>query len=63
MVHGDWPGLTEAALYQGRDLMPTSDVRAQAAAVMQGLFGLSREVLEGTVFPGLDMGGAGRLVL
>ena len=43
--------------------MPTSDVRAQAAAVMQGLFGLSREVLEGTVFPGLDMGGAGRLVL
>ena len=63
MVHGDWPGLSEAALYQGRDLMPTSDVRAQAAAVMQGLFGLSREVLEGTVFPGLDMGGAGRLVL
>lgn len=62
-VHGIWPGLSEAALYQRRDLMPTSDVRAQAAAVMQGLFGLPRDLLEGTVFPGLDMRDAMRLVL
>lgn len=55
-VHGRWPGLAEADLYQRRDLMPTSDVRAQAAWVMRGLFGLPREVLEGTVFPGLDLG-------
>lgn len=62
-VLGDWPGLSEAALFDRRDLMPTSDVRAQAAAVMQGLFGLPRDLLEDTVFPGLDMGGAARLVL
>ncbi|WP_407495184.1 DUF1501 domain-containing protein [Pseudooceanicola sp. MF1-13] len=55
-VHGRWPGLAEADLYDRRDLMPTSDVRAQAAWVMRGLFGLSRDVLEGTVFPGLDLG-------
>jgi len=52
-VLGDWPGLSEAALYQRRDLMPTSDVRAWAAGVLGGLYGLDRAVLEGTVFPGL----------
>jgi uncharacterized protein (DUF1501 family) len=55
-VHGAWPGLAEGALYAGRDLMPTADVRAVAAWTMRGLFGLERGVLEGAVFPGLDMG-------
>jgi len=54
-VHGLWPGLDEAALYQARDLMPTRDVRAHAAWALHGLMGLSRSDLEGTVFPGLDM--------
>ncbi|MGR3365894.1 DUF1501 domain-containing protein [Sagittula sp.] len=62
-VHGRWPGLAEANLYQRRDLMPLSDVRLHAAGVMQGLFGLSRDVLEGSVFPGLDMTAPSRLVL
>ena len=39
-VIADWPGLDEAALYDRRDLMPTRDVRAHAAWVMRGLFGL-----------------------
>ena len=52
----DWPGLAEADLYQGRDLMPTRDVRAHAAWAMRGLFGLDRAILEQAVFPGLDMG-------
>jgi len=56
-VYGDWPGLDEAALYQRRDLMPTGDVRAQAAWALHALFGTERGVLERTVFPGLDMGG------
>ncbi len=56
-VFGDWPGLEEAALYDRRDLMPTSDVRAWAAWTMRGLFGLERGVLEKAVFPGLQMGG------
>lgn len=56
-VHGRWPGLSEAALYEGRDLMPTRDLRAHAAWVLHALAGLSRSDLEGVVFPGLDMGG------
>jgi uncharacterized protein (DUF1501 family) len=55
-VLADWPGLAEDALYAGRDLKPTRDLRAHASWVMRGLYGLSRDVLEASVFPGLDMG-------
>ena len=55
-VLGDWPGLTEADLYDRRDLMPTRDLRAHAGWVMRGLFGLDRAAIEGGVFPGLDLG-------
>ena len=54
-VHGRWPGLAEADLYDRRDLMPTSDVRDWAAQAMAGLFGLDRTVLEQAIFPGLTM--------
>ena len=54
-VAGDWPGLDD--LYTDRDLLPTRDVRAHAAWVMQGLYGVPQSALEGLVFPGLDMGG------
>lgn len=62
-VYSDWPGLAELDLYQNRDLTPTADVRAYAAAAMQGLFGLDRAVLESSVFPGLDMALAPRVIL
>lgn len=55
-VHGHWPGLAQADLYQGRDLMPVRDVRAIPAWIMRGLFGLDRNTLETKVFPGLDIG-------
>lgn len=55
-VLGNWPGLREGDLYDGRDLMPTSDVRAWAAGAMQGLYGFDRAMLEASVFPGLDIG-------
>lgn len=55
-VHGVWPGLDASELYEGRDLMPTRDVRAHAAWIMRGLTGLSRTEMETRVFPGLDMG-------
>jgi uncharacterized protein (DUF1501 family) len=61
-VFGRWPGLGEAALYEGRDLMPTGDVRAYAAWAMRGLFGTDRAALETRVFPGLDMGADPRLL-
>jgi uncharacterized protein (DUF1501 family) len=62
-VHGRWPGLAEAELYDRRDLMPTSDVRDWAAQAMAGLFGLDRGTLEGTVFPGLRMEAPNGLLL
>jgi uncharacterized protein (DUF1501 family) len=55
-VLADWPGLGSDALYADRDLMPTRDLRAHVAWVMRGLYGLPKDVLEGAVFPGLDMG-------
>uniref|UniRef100_A4WZP4 DUF1501 domain-containing protein n=1 Tax=Cereibacter sphaeroides (strain ATCC 17025 / ATH 2.4.3) TaxID=349102 RepID=A4WZP4_CERS5 len=54
-VLGRWPGLDEAALYDRRDLMPTSDVRAWAAWTMRSLYGFDRELLERSVFPGIEM--------
>jgi len=61
-VYGAWPGLGSGDLYAGRDLTPTADVRAYAAASMQGLFGLDRRMLEGHLFPGLDMTGVPRII-
>ncbi|WJS84514.1 DUF1501 domain-containing protein [Paracoccus sp. TOH] len=54
---GDWPGLGEGQLYADRDLMPTRDIRAYAAWAMHGLFGIGRDALERSIFPGLDLGG------
>ena len=54
---GGWPGLTESALYDRRDLMPLSDIRAYPAWAMRDLFGLSQSEIERHVFVSLDMGG------
>ncbi len=63
MVHGRWPGLAEAERYDRRDLMPTSDVRDWAAGALMALYGIDRQVLESTVFPGLRMEAAPSLIL
>ncbi|SMX46905.1 DUF1501 domain-containing protein [Maliponia aquimaris] len=55
-VIADWPGLNEAALFQGRDLMPARDLRAHLGWLMRGLFGVGTDALERAVFPGLDLG-------
>ena len=50
-VVADWPGLNESALYEGRDLRPTTDLRA----VLKGLIGdhllIADRALATTVFP------------
>lgn len=58
----DWPGLSEADLYQRRDLRPTRDLRAHLAWMLHPLFGTDRATLERVVFPGLDMGPDPRLI-
>ncbi|WP_237063487.1 DUF1501 domain-containing protein [Loktanella sp. M215] len=55
-VAGRWPGLSEQALFEGRDLMPTGDVRAAAGWIMRSLFGMDAGVISQAVFPGLDLG-------
>jgi uncharacterized protein (DUF1501 family) len=52
-VLGQWPGLTDDKLLDGRDLMPTGDVREVAAAMLFRQFGITPEDLTGKVFPGL----------
>jgi uncharacterized protein (DUF1501 family) len=49
-VIADWPGLGPSQLYQGRDLAPTTDVRAVLMGVLQGHLGMSLSQLA-TIFP------------
>jgi uncharacterized protein (DUF1501 family) len=50
-VIADWPGLNSAALYQGRDLRPTTDLRAVTKGVLCGHLHLSEAQLAQSVFP------------
>ncbi len=50
-VIADWPGLKPAQLYEGRDLTPTTDVRAVLKGLLADQFGLSAAVLGDKVFP------------
>ena len=50
-VISDWPGLKPANLYEGRDLAPTTDLRAVLKGVLRDHLGLSERVLAETVFP------------
>jgi uncharacterized protein (DUF1501 family) len=47
----DWPGLTDADLYQNRDLQPTTDLRAVMKGLLRDHLRLSDAVLATTVFP------------
>jgi uncharacterized protein (DUF1501 family) len=50
-VLGDWPGLGRRDLYQGRDLMPTTDVRALFRSVLVSHLGLDEKAVDERVFP------------
>jgi uncharacterized protein (DUF1501 family) len=47
----DWPGLSDRALYEARDLAPTLDTRAVLKAVLAGTFDLTGAQTD-RVFPG-----------
>lgn len=47
----DWPGLAIEKLYEGRDLMPTRDLRSVLLAAVCRHFGLNAEEASPTLFP------------
>ncbi len=50
-VVSDWPGLSQRALYEERDLRPTLDLRALFKAALAAQLGLREAALETEVFP------------
>jgi uncharacterized protein (DUF1501 family) len=50
-VIADWPGLSARALYQGRDLAPTLDLRAVLKGLLEEQLAVPSRALEQTVFP------------
>ncbi len=53
VVLSDWPGLADAALFEGRDLRPTLDTRAILKAVIASTYDLTAPQTA-RVFPGSD---------
>ena len=51
-VLADWPGLTDASLFEGRDLKPTRDLRTLVKGIMRDHLGIPEGALGTTVFPG-----------
>ena len=50
-VISDWPGLAPAALYEGRDLKPTTDLDALIAGALAQHYGLEPARAMATLFP------------
>ncbi len=50
-VVADWPGLNDQDLYQGRDLRPTTDLRAVLKGLLRDHLGVDERALAATVFP------------
>ena len=53
---GDWPGLGESALYEGRDLDPRVDLREVYAETLEAQW---RHPVDAGVFPDLERRGLG----
>jgi uncharacterized protein (DUF1501 family) len=51
-VIAEWPGLAARALYQGRDLAPTLDLRAVLKGLLADHLSVPSRALEDSVFPG-----------
>ncbi len=53
-VIGDWPGVSEAALYESRDLKPTTDLRAVLKGILRDHLRADERMLARDVFPGSE---------
>lgn len=51
-VIADWPGVSEIALYEKRDLKPTTDLRAVLKGLLKDHVRVDEKALATTVFPG-----------
>ncbi len=56
-LFADWPGLAANQLHEGRDLRPTTDLRAVLKGLLQDHLGLPATVLADRVFPGSGAAG------
>ena len=50
-IGGDWPGLAPGALLDGRDLQPTTDLRAVFKGLLAGHLAVPEAALETRIFP------------
>ncbi len=50
-IIADWPGLSDRALFEGRDLAPTTDLRGMFKAVLRSHLGVAESFIETQVFP------------
>ena len=66
-VLADWPGVKESALYQGRDLKPTIDLRAVLKGLLRDHLRVPETALASSVFPDSadvkETGGRSRVAL
>ncbi|MEM7004458.1 MAG: DUF1501 domain-containing protein [Pseudomonadota bacterium] len=57
-IYGDWPGLKQRDLHEGRDLAPANDVTSILKSVLRDHVGISRSTLDTRIFdsraPALD---------
>ena len=53
-VVADWPGLKDADLHEGRDLKPTTDLRAVLKGLLKDHLRVDERALAATVFPGSE---------
>jgi uncharacterized protein (DUF1501 family) len=55
-VIADWPGLSRPALFEGRDLRPTTDLHTLLAGVISDHFALDPALVAQSLFPGSRIG-------
>jgi len=53
-VHADWPGLAASARQDGRDLRPTTDLRAVFKGLLRDHLGVPSRALASSIFPESD---------